>query len=76
MSGITKFLAAATTASLVATGAMAGGLGGAAVESEPIVEETQPVSSLGIAGPLVLLLLIGAAASGGSSNGTTATAAN
>jgi len=71
MPRITKFLAAATVSSLVATGAMAGGLAGAAVESEPIVEETQPASSLGIAVPLVLLALLVGAAGSGSSNGTT-----
>ena len=71
MPRFTKFLAAATVASLVATGAMAGGLGAAAVESEPFVEETQPASSLGVAVPLLLLLLLAGAAGGGSSSGTT-----
>lgn len=72
MSRITKLLAAATAASIIATGAMAGGLAGAAVEDEPIVEETRPVGSLGIAVPLVFLALLAGAAGGGSSNGTTA----
>jgi hypothetical protein len=70
MSRITKFLAAAATAALVASGATAGGLGAAAVEGEPIAEETQPASSLGIAVPLIFLALLAGAAGGGSSNGT------
>lgn len=69
MSRITKFIAAAATASFVASGAMAGGLAGAVVESEPIAEETQPTSSLGVLVPLAFLALVVAAA-GNSSNGT------
>ncbi len=56
MSKFTKFAATAVITSLVASSAIAGGLSGAAVESEPfVVEETRPASSLGGAAPLLLL---------------------
>lgn len=71
MSRIAKFLAVSTMAALVAAPAMAGGLSDAVVEDEPLVQEDQPVGSLGLAAPLILIALIAAGAAGGSSNGTT-----
>ena len=73
MTGISKFIATAAAATLLAGSAMAGGLSGAAVESEPfVVEETRPAGSLGGAAPLLLLaaaVAIAVAASD-SSDGT------
>lgn len=71
MSRLTQFIACSAAALLVASSAVAGGLSDAVADPQPLVEETQPVSSLGIAGPLILLAIVAAAAGGGSSNGTT-----
>jgi hypothetical protein len=71
MSRITKIFASAMTAAFVGSAALAGGLSDAAVEPQPLVEQTKPVSSLGVVAPLLLLAVIAAAAGGGSSNGTT-----
>lgn len=69
MSGMFKIAAAAAVATLVASGAFAGGPTAPIVESEPFVE-TRPAGSLGGALPIILAaVLIGAIATS-SSNGT------